>query len=125
MNREALRKLADHLETKVSQQQFDMAEYRNDCGTVGCALAHATDCVAPMPNIPVGRTPTCYDWEHYADDQFGTRPWQYEWLWCFGPDWAAVDNTPSGAARRIRHLLDFGLPDNWERQAAGLDPLSY
>ena len=31
--------------------------------------------------------------------------------WCFSGEWCEIDNTPRGAAKRIRVLLKSGLPD--------------
>lgn len=42
MNEERLLKLADYLET-VPERAFNMAAWRDECGTSGCALGHACE----------------------------------------------------------------------------------
>lgn len=42
------------------------------------------------------------------------------WDWMFGAAWG-----PRGAAARIRHLLDHGLPEDWREQMSGERPLCY
>lgn len=46
MNKERLLKLADFLETKVTDEHFDLNEYWTDksCGAVGCALGWSGIC---------------------------------------------------------------------------------
>lgn len=36
-----VQKLIDHLETNVTDEQFDMTRYRSHCGTIGCIAGHA------------------------------------------------------------------------------------
>ena len=48
-----------------------------------------------------------------------------EWQWLFCAPWTKIDNTPEGAALRIEWLLKNGLPENWQEQMCGLDPLCY
>lgn len=114
MNRAALTKLADHLATNVSQAEFAMEDYCSECGTIGCAAFHATKCVEPLR----GR-----DWGDYEKEVFHLHV--NEWLWCFSGSWARVDNTPAGAASRIRHLLNSGLPEDFRQQMRGQVPISY
>ena len=33
--------------------------------------------------------------------------------WLFGSDWDEVDNTPTGAAKRIDYFLEFGVPEKF------------
>jgi hypothetical protein len=46
-------------------------------------------------------------------------------LYLFGSDWVHEDNTPTGAAKRIRYFVANGLPENWKDQMSGKAPLSY
>lgn len=121
--RENLRKLADYLALLPPSSSFDMRYYSTDahgnniprptshaCGTVACALGHGPQAgVAPIP----------YEtWDDYAARAFGLDPNDHlngsilrnSWAWCFEAEWVHFDNTPSGAAKRIYHLLDTGAP---------------
>lgn len=49
----------------------------------------------------------------------GLEDMSVEWNWLFGSEWEDVDNTPKGAAKRIRIFLESGVPEaflegNWE-----------
>lgn len=48
-----------------------------------------------------------------------------EWGWCFGEGWVAADNTVHGAAARIEWMLEHGVPEDWEYQQCGDEPLVY
>ena len=82
------------------------------CGTAACAVGHA-------PHFGIGDITAFADnddgalinWYSYSNQYLiepnnGTGAWN----WCFSPDWAALDNTPQGAAKRIRYLLEQGVP---------------
>jgi hypothetical protein len=47
------------------------------------------------------------------------------WQYMFGSAWVYIDNTPKGAAARIRHYVANGLPSNANRQRLGEAPLTY
>ena len=128
----ALSDLADFL-VGVPQEKFNMAEYRmdaegdtiywrneNDCGTSGCALGWA-------PHVP-GLEPVesdfdadtrwgdCLRFKRYCKRVFGLVEDGHScnhWEWCFSGRWAAYDNTPIGAARRIRFYVLRDLPENF------------
>lgn len=84
------------------------------CGTVGCAIGHG-------PSAGIQRLKD-EDWIDYSYRQFvdvgfkrlGDEEEVYEaddiWQWCFAATWTRIDNTPHGAAKRIRWYLDHGLP---------------
>ena len=111
-----LAKLADYLVT-VPQSAFDMADYqqKTDCGTVACAVGHG-------PEAGVQKR-DCESWNQYSDRVFAP---QFEsWGWCFSDHWSVADNTPQGAAARIRYMLEHGVPSNWRDQMLGNAPLSY
>jgi hypothetical protein len=89
-----------------------------ECGTVGCAIGHG-----PLAGIPMNEVESVGLWAGYSYRtlvQVGKK-----WDWCFSADWAQVDNTPQGAAKRILWLLDKGLPDNVDEQMGGADELCY
>lgn len=110
MNRENLKKLADYLEGPL-KADFNMSAYceeflydQSTCGSVGCALGHG-----PYAGIPKTRYES---WNRYSERAFGFSNASKEWGWIFSSRWSSVDNSPIGAAKRIRILLDEGLPAN-------------
>jgi hypothetical protein len=129
MNRANLEKLAAYLESlPADYEHFSMESYlRNaddyfywtsmadtlqDCGTVACAIGHGPAAgITPLPGE---------NWDLYTDRVFELEA--YQWSWCFSSSWHQVDNTPQGAAKRIRYMLDHGVPENVDRQKAGRDP---
>lgn len=126
INRENLAKLAKVLDN-TSQSVFDMKEYlvneneeilsstrAEGCGVIGCALGTAF-----INNI--GDT-SYRDWSEYCDKNFFSYN-GIEFTWCFDAQWHYVDNTPQGAAKRIRYLIKHGkAPYNTTRQLFGRDP---
>jgi hypothetical protein len=115
-----LRILEFHLRSEKLQEDFDMSVYpkgfASTCETAGCALAHATFAVEPLL--------LSESWEHYRDRIFPGLT-DKENAWIFGGLWWATDNTPLGAAERIRILLFEGVPDDSYLQMIGKVPLSY
>lgn len=114
MNKELLLKMADHIET-IPQEYFDMGRFRADddcesisCNSVGCALGH---CIHLFPEEQIE-----YDsWREIDFFRTGkhldlTDP---EWKWCFSAHWPEIDNTPKGAAKRIRMLANGEVPTAW------------
>jgi hypothetical protein len=123
MNRENLQKLADYLLSDKLQADFSMAQYYSltsgplstNCGTVGCAIGHG-----PYAGIEKIQGET---WGEYSDRVFVEST--EDFLYMFGYSWRYVDNSPTGAAKRILFFLQNGLPDDWEEQMNGDAPLSY
>lgn len=91
--------------------------YINTCGTAACAIGHA-------PLVP-GISVLPREDEEYVDYSFrflsgeDIPVWEARdnpelklaWNWCFGEEWAGVDNTPQGAAKRIMYLLSIDVDD--------------
>ncbi len=126
MNRENLKKLADYLAalpedySHFNMAYFARAESYNDatrqgvrefpdilatygynaCGTVACACGHGP--AAGLVPLPEER------WWDYHNRVFALD--DTEFGWAFGEEWAEEDNTPQGAALRIRMLLRDGEP---------------
>lgn len=104
-----------HMRTFYYEHGFAEYEYPNqvpaapDCGTIACAIGHG-----PAAGLPAKDGE---GWLSYSKRVFDTTP--REWDWCFSADWQTTDNTPQGAAKRIRHLIEFGLPDNARAQQWG------
>jgi len=99
------------------------------CGAVCCALGHG-----PAAGIPALKADTTYGYESWQ--KYQTRVFNLyrqneddtdtdEWVWCFGPGWTRVDNTPLGAAKRISYMLEHGTPANSNDQSLGTRPLCY
>jgi len=129
MNRENLKLMADYIET-ISQDRFDMGKFRtgelvkHECGSVGCVIGHCTI---------LDKNPLRLDLDGHIDFD----AWSFDftgldsfydndkWQYLFSCEWETVDNTPAGAAKRIRYFLENGLPKNWQEQILGFAPLSY
>jgi len=119
--------MADYIET-IPQEMFNMRLYRTgekvnrECGSVGCVIGHCTILDEnPLPLYRSGNV-NFYEWsEHFT----GSDPLSDESTYLFSGLWDGVDNTPTGAAKRIRHFLLRGLPQNWYEQMKGIEPLSY
>ena len=107
MNRTNLEILADYLESENLKAGFSMekyseagAEYKPVCGSVGCAIGHG-----PHAGIPKNASES---WDAYETRVFGLE--LDVWRWCFSSRWTQIDDTPQGAAKRIRYLLEHGAP---------------
>jgi len=127
MNRENLNKMADYIET-IPQEKFNMATYRtgesikHECDTVGCVIGHCTVLDKnPLPMDYIGDI-AFYAW---SKEFTGLDPDSSEWAYLFASEWEDMDNTPTGAASRIRHFLENGLPQDGREQMEGYAPLSY
>ena len=127
MNKENLLRMADYSET-IPQERFDVEIFREDnnhntheCKSVGCTIGHCT-ILDKYDNVPLFRGLINYvQWSY----QFTGISKVSEWEYLFSADWKDVDNTPTGAAKRIRHFVENGLPDNWEEQINGKATLGY
>ena len=119
--------MADYIET-IPQDKFDMKRFRSgelgkhECNSVGCVIGH---CTIPDKNpLPTGLYGDI-DFDEWSRNFTDLKPYSSEWSYLFSFDWFAVDNTPTGAASRIRHFLEKGLPEDWSGQMEGKAPLSY
>lgn len=113
-HRANLRKLANYLKT-IPQDRFDMNFFaakkgmvipmeKYDCGTVCCAAGHG-----PHAGIPFAEEDYC--WEGYTQRVFGVNYFDDAYMWMFSAGWAAIDNSPQGAAKRIEMFLDETIPE--------------
>lgn len=133
IQRANLAKLADYLAVLVPPPGFDMGSWLQrensldeddfndephlcdldpkfyaECGTTACAIGHG-----PLAGIPP--TEADYNWESYCENNFTGDSANYIsagpiFTWLFHSNWSWLDNTPEGAARRVRHFLEHGLP---------------
>ena len=87
------------------------------CGTVACAIGHAI-------NAGIKNTKLYDNWWYYSNDYLLDTN-SDEWAWCFHSSWHYVDNTPQGAGKRIKHLLDKGLPEDAYYQRHNQTPYIY
>jgi len=71
------------------------------CGTAACAAGHG-------PHAGIEKDSLEY-WREYIQRAFCLR--SNSWSWCFDAEWADIDNTPEGAAKRILYLLFSGEED--------------
>jgi hypothetical protein len=134
-HRDNLTKLYKHLlALPEDYRDFDMGDFNNDgensleiadrqydCGTVACAVGRG-----PAAGVRVYKDVDWFDYckrvfgvaRYGGDDDYGEA---FEYL--FGSEWVEYDNTPHGAAARIRTYLELGgkVPAGWEeRRWAGL-----
>lgn len=138
--RENLEKLAAYLEQlPADYQHFEMSTYvdpdynktktvaeyalnnggLNTCGTAGCAIGHgpAAGILFTKEQFHWGR-PSWGDYvENFVDCEFDE---EYNWL--FHPSWSYEDNTPHGAAARIRYFLANGIPEGFDEDLLCLEP---
>ena len=105
---------------------FDMNQYlkegycreTNTCQTSACAMGH----YAIMHDLDYSEDGVVdFDegfvvWDDFIQDQMGVScddKSREVWGWLFGGYWALTDNTPLGAAARIDHFLEHGVPDGF------------
>lgn len=91
------------------------------CDTVACALGHGP-AAGINPHSATHSWPS-RRWEAYAADCFGASTMFHKRIevfrWCFSGSWVDVDNTPQGAALRIRYMLLNGVPNDAIEQMHG------
>jgi hypothetical protein len=132
-----LLKLASYLESLPKDyKHFEMEVYNNDedqvdpikgCGTVACAIGH-TPYVKTIPlniedYLKTYINNKCYvDWSGMCEDSYGVEETSDAYEWCFSSSWAATDNTPQGAAKRIKAFVNslgdsakMGAIRDWNR----------
>lgn len=126
-----LNRLADFLDrvSGTDEVNFDMTSFYNrrqvgvvttepcgavyDCNTIACAAGYG-----PYAGVDaeVGES-----WAGYCRRAFGCDVVSLEhesmcmWQFLFDSVWRGFDNTRKGAAKRIRYLLEHGVPhEEWE-----------
>lgn len=130
--------LATYLEAlPPDYAHFDMADYwgltppvnsvaPDECGTVACAAGHAPAALGITAAMLTDLGLLSRDgirWNRFIDlfllahpdhgddvPSMSFREQRPDWAWMFSDRWAAYDNTPAGAAARIRYYLIAGVP---------------
>ena len=108
----------------------------NHCGTSACAVGHAAslgelkDPDGIFKDFKIQKESSEQDawyesWREYSERVFGLNSIDDCWDWCFGSRWTSIDNTPTGAAKRIMWLITKGLPKKSIQQRLGQAPLCY
>lgn len=145
-DKKTLLKVADFIE-KLPQEKFHMGKYRcnknhnwlrnnsgsfqyefdrNNCGTVGCILGWCPFIEGLEPMLSDYEKMRGFPfWERYSDRIFDFTTQDDIWDYLFHSDWELVDDTPIGAAKRLRYIVEFGLPETWETELKGDSLLSY
>lgn len=109
---ENLHKMAGYIQT-VSQKVFDMSDCWNACNSVGCAWGHSYLHFTGQKNFHGGLANRWID-KFTGLNVLRTKIDERAFGWCFWAMWRDCDNTPKGAAKRIRYLLKYGLPKEFE-----------
>ena len=129
MNKKNLLKLAAFLE-KLPQAKFDMLSYRltkgmtatnfyslDNCGTIGCAMGYAPF-VKGLEVEEEDFYKSALDFNNYCRrifridiDYCGKKS---RWKFIFSYQWRNADNTPQGAAKRIRYLVKNPKLKKWD-----------
>lgn len=127
-----LAKLASFLDT-VDPDKFEMEYFLigkegdymgleerkkvHNCGTAACAIGWA-----PTAGIRVSKNDET--WNDYSVRVFGYADGSDVWEYMFGGEWTSYDNTPGGAAKRIRYVLENGhAPARWDEHRQGFEDL--
>jgi len=75
------------------------------CGAVACAVGHGPSAGILFDSDDLFYASGKPSWDNYTQAKFVDVDSQ-EFAWLFSGSWWRVDNTPRGAAARIRYLLD-------------------
>lgn len=135
--RENLAKLATYLETlPADYDRFDMGTYlsrpvrshatktlrqylltnggMHACGSVGCAIGHGPAAGILFAKSMIDDLGAVY-WSKYVHN-FVEAEFNPAYDWMFHADWKRRDNTPHGAAARIRYYLEHGIPEDFHAE---------
>lgn len=122
----ALKLMKDEIKPDVNTVKFDIAGFFDagrptngmDCHTSACAVGH----FALMHDLKHDKEGAYtkdgefFEWRHFSEECVGIKQWGEQgtvWEFLFSGKWAFVDNTPLGAAARIDHFLEHGVPDGF------------
>lgn len=103
--------LANFLDApRVQPLKFDMWRWESACGTVACAVGHGPLAGIEMTPGEKKAKDAGVGWAVYCARAFGVSNISPEMGWLFQSWWQKKDNTPEGAAARIRYYLKHGVP---------------
>lgn len=113
-NKENLKTLAYYLLNGL-KAKFDMSHYCIDsstegtCGSSGCAIGHGPYATGILRD-------KCEPWSEYCMRVFGIENGSEQYRYMFYYTWCVIDNTPTGAGRRIIRFLshDCKVPKGFE-----------
>ena len=76
------------------------------CGAIACAVGHGPSAGILFSEEEASLLPidSVGGWNKYCSNNFCTTNTP-EWCWAFSGGWSHIDNTPEGAAKRIRYML--------------------
>lgn len=120
IHKERLEKLADYLSNGIPEDRFTMARYRKSddmqhiCGTAGCALGWSPAIMDKETFSSFLNGKAEIHFAKISEDYFGVEDGSEVWHYLFGIGWQYIDNTPQGAAARIRYFLENGVPDDFK-----------
>lgn len=125
---ENLLKMADWLETQCPQEQFDMNHFMSkypldaaslgmdtaltSCNTVGCVIGSIPKVFGIFPKSASSDRAFDFDWVGLGYRVFDVF-YGNHWDWMFAGEWKYIDNTPIGAAKRIRYFVEHGREPVW------------
>ena len=101
------------LNTGNLEDQIDYAKNNggvHKCGTAACAVGHGPAAGILFPEdkkywVPHTGAPAWFTYSQlFINNSHGARSIAL-WSWCFGGDWSLCDDTPHGAAKRLRYLI--------------------
>lgn len=104
--------LAERLnESKFEEEnEFDMATFvkTGGCGTVCCAIG-LWACIQRYDTTDYSKSMLKSKADLLPNEKI--EPFSKSFEWCFDSAWKLVDNTPTGAAKRLLFMLVFGYPN--------------
>lgn len=123
-----LLKMADWLETQCPQSQFNMHSFISNyhkeasvigmdvaltsCNTVGCVIGSIPKVFGIFPASASSGRAYDFDWIGLGYRVFDVIDSEH-WDWMFAGEWRYIDNTPIGAAKRIRYFVEHGGIPTW------------
>lgn len=134
MDKFCLLKLADFL-SQLDSNLFTNEYYRQSKRTVKSHIipnGQKADCIGWSASLEDEKFISQFlfddgaiDFTAYSESRFGLRRFSAEWEWCFSSKWRYVQDDPVTASRRIRYLVEKGLPNNWKKMLDGSIPTPF
>lgn len=129
-NAENLIRMAEWLETQCKPSEFEMRDFCTDLGEFkkfleghdleigycGCVIGCVPKAFPETRQACLRLISTGRDFTPFLEEQLGFTPGSFghiAWGWLFSGYWQFIDNTPIGAAKRIRYYLKYGSYPWW------------